>query len=157
MTDRLIILVAFTALLALTVPFWRWTVRRRVAALRQAPLSEAVAALDLPDRPTVLYFTTPTCSQCRFQQTPILNRLGANWGDQVHVRKVDAIEQEALARHYGILTVPSTVVLDSGRQVVGINHGLASADRLSGQLSALLPHDLREPGSAHLPEVWAQP
>ncbi len=138
MIDRLLILLGFAVLLALSVAAWRWYARQRVQAVRQSPLPPDLVALDLPARPVVLYFTTPTCSQCRYQQTPILTRLGAVWGDDVHVRKVDALEQDGLARHYGILTVPSTVVLAGDRQVVAVNHGLAAADRLAAQITPVL-------------------
>ncbi len=138
MIDHLLILLGFAALLALSVPAWRWYVRQRLQAVRQSPLPPGLVALDLPARPVVLYFTTPTCSQCRFQQTPILAGLGAVWGEHVHVRKVDALEQDGLARHYGILTVPSTVVLDDDHQVVAVNHGLAAAERLAAQITPVL-------------------
>lgn len=138
MIERFLILLAFAGLLALTVPAWRWYVQQRVQTVRRSPLLPALVALDLPSKPSVLYFTTPTCSQCRFQQTPILADLGATWGEYVHVRKVDAVEQDGLARHYGILTVPSTVVLDGDHQVVAVNHGLAVAERLAAQVTPVL-------------------
>jgi hypothetical protein len=56
------------------------------------------------------------------QQTPILAQLQNKVDVAVH--KLDAIEQEALAQLYGIMTVPTTVVLDAQLRPVAINHGV---------------------------------
>ena len=54
----------------------------------------------------------------------------------LRVVSVDAARQPAVAKAFGILTVPSTVVLGSTGLVLAINHGFAPSDRLSAQLSA---------------------
>ena len=83
-------------------------------------------------RPAVLYFTTPDCAQCRLQQAPILRQLAAKVDVAVH--KLDAVEQEALARFYGIMTVPTTVVLDPQLRPVAVNHGVAPLPKLLAQV-----------------------
>jgi len=85
-------------------------------------------------KPAVLYFTTAECAQCRLQQTPILAQLQAKVDVAVH--KLDAIEQAALAQVYGIMTVPTTVVLDTQLRPVAINHGVTPLQKLQAQISA---------------------
>jgi hypothetical protein len=50
---------------------------------------------------------------------------------------VDAIQREDLARHFGILTVPTTVLLDGQRRPVAINHGVAPLQKLRAQLAGV--------------------
>ena len=85
-------------------------------------------------KPAVLYFTTDECAQCRLQQAPILAQLQARVDVAVH--KLDAIEQEALAQLYGIMTVPTTVVLDTQLRPVAINHGVTPLQKLQAQIGA---------------------
>ncbi len=138
MSERLLILALLILLSLAAVYLWRWRLQRRIAALSTLPAPDCLRDLDLRPVPAVLYFSTATCSQCRLQQTPTLQRLAAEWGDAVHLCKVDAVAYEELTRHFGILTVPSTVVLDANRRTVAINHGLAGAERLREQLAGVL-------------------
>jgi thioredoxin 1 len=135
MFDRLIILAAFTLLLATAYLLWRARLQQQTQRLAAAdPGGPAeLAGLPLGAAPAVLYFTTPTCAQCRFQQTPALalvqEKLGA-----LQVLKLDAIEHQRLADYYHVMTVPTTVVLDNQRRPVAINHGLATSERLLAQI-----------------------
>ncbi len=115
---------------------WRVWQARRLAALQARP---APSLLDdvAPSGPALLYFSTGDCAQCRFQQAPILQRLVATAPVPVPVVALDAVEREDLARHFGILTVPSTVLLDGAQRPVAINHGLAPLHKLQQQLATL--------------------
>lgn len=134
MSERLLFLALLVLLALAAVALWRWHWQRRTAALGRLPAPDCLRDLDLRPVPAVIYFSTPSCSQCRLQQAPILQRLSAEWGDDVHLCQVDAVAYEELARYFGILTVPSTVVLDAHQRIVAINHGLAGAERLAAQL-----------------------
>ncbi|MCS7039967.1 MAG: thioredoxin family protein [Anaerolineae bacterium] len=136
MLDRLVLVVLLILLAWGGVVLWRRYQRWHLDALNRLPGPDCLADLSLRPVPAILYFTTATCSQCRLRQTPILRQLEAEWGDAVHICTVDAVAYEALARHFGILTVPSTVVLDARRRVVAINHGLAEASRLRQQIGS---------------------
>lgn len=144
MLERLLILVLLGGVALLLGWLWQQRRRRRLAALQDAPIPPALAALHLPPVPTILYFATAHCAQCRLRQTPILRRLQATWGDSVHVRELDAVAVEELVRLYGVFTTPTTVVLDARHRPYAINHGLAAAERLQQQISALTE------GAAHL-------
>lgn len=132
--ERLLILGIAAGVLVFALAVWRALQARRLARLAASDAPEAVAHL-IDDGPALLYFTTETCAQCRFQQTPILRQLEASAA--IPVRTFDAIEHEQLARHYGILTVPTTVLLDRSRRPVAINHGLAPLHKLREQVQLL--------------------
>jgi thioredoxin 1 len=131
-------LLALTGFIAACTAAWLllrlWQQRR----LRTLAFADAPSPLDglLGAGPALLYFTTEDCSQCRFQQTPILTRLSATAA--IPVVTLDAVQRQDLARHYGIMTVPSTVVLDSGRKPIAINHGVAPLHKLHSQVADLV-------------------
>ncbi|HEY3247272.1 MAG TPA: thioredoxin family protein [bacterium] len=85
-------------------------------------------------RALVIAFTTPDCAPCRTAQKPALERLHLTHPHAVDVREVDATVDPALAERFGILSVPSTVVIASNGRVVAINHTLAAAAKLTAQL-----------------------
>mgnify|MGYP001459947707 CR=1 FL=1 len=135
MAERVVILAMVVAAALVVYALWRLWQRRRLATLRTVTAPIHVPAGVAGGKPTVLYFTTAECAQCRLQQTPILTQL-QNKVDVV-VHKLDAIEQEALARVYGIMTVPTTVVLDPQLRPVAINHGVAPLGKLQGQVAGM--------------------
>ena len=132
MAERLIVLLVVILVALAAYGAWRWWQAQRLqtlaTAVRPAPLPAGVDG----SKPAVLYFTTADCAQCRLQQTPILAQL-QNQVDVV-VHKLDAIEMEALAHFYGIMTVPTTVVLDQRLQPVAVNHGVAPLLKLQAQV-----------------------
>lgn len=96
-------------------------------------------ALDLlrlgVDRPLVLAFSTPECVPCRTQQKPALEELLRRYPNRLEVRAVDATIEPDLAERFGIMTVPTTVVVDRRGRIVAINHGVARWEKLATQLS----------------------
>lgn len=135
MFDRLIILATFALLLATAYLLWRMRLQGQAQRLALADLGgpAELASLPLSSAPAVLYFTTSTCAQCRFQQTPALAQVQERLAG-LQVLKLDAIEHQRLADYYHVMTVPTTVVLDSRRRPVAVNHGLATAERLLAQV-----------------------
>ncbi|MDR7554481.1 MAG: thioredoxin family protein [Armatimonadota bacterium] len=108
---------------------WR---RRRV--LRQGA-ADLVAAYGVNGaRALVLSFVTPACASCKTVQRPALQALVGRFPGQVVVAEVDALRERGLVRRFGILTVPSTVVITSDGRVRAVNTGPAAAERLARQL-----------------------
>ncbi len=87
-----------------------------------------------PGVPAVLYFTTPECAVCRTTQRPALERLQSERRDRLQVIEVNAAEQTAIADYWGVLSVPTTFIIDPRGQPRRVNHGLASKDKLRRQL-----------------------
>lgn len=110
-----------------------WLANRLVlarAALRADRLGEIQ-----PGRPTLLYFTTPTCAPCKTVQRPAIQRLSEQLGDRLHVVEIDASANPEMAGQWGVLSVPTTFLLDSSGKPRHVNHGVAPAEKLFKQFN----------------------
>ena len=85
-------------------------------------------------RNTLLYFYTEHCVPCKALQAPALERLSEAYPGRFSLVEVNALENDALARRFHILTVPSTVVLGEDGRVIDANLGYAPAKKLAVQL-----------------------
>ena len=135
--DRLLVVLLAIALVVLAGLIVRWWTHRAAAAVRAqlAPLPHPATRTTAPV--TLLNFSSPHCGTCHRVQKPLVDKISAQFADQVAVIDVDALAQADLARAYRVLTVPSTVIL-TGSQVQDVNYGLASAETLDQQLRAAL-------------------
>jgi len=86
--------------------------------------------------PAILYFTTHDCQPCKTQQRPALRYLTEDLGIGVQVIQLDAIQRPDLADYWGVLSVPTTFIIDSKGKARGVNHGVATAEKLRRQLEA---------------------
>jgi len=137
------IVMRVALLLGLIVLLWLvvWVVRRFVERQRQAVLALPATnegPITEGSNIRILAFSTPDCRQCHTMQTPALERLVTAYGAKVQVEKVDAVQEPALAQQYRVMTVPSTVVLDTYGRVQAVNYGFAPTKRLAEQIDALL-------------------
>jgi thiol-disulfide isomerase/thioredoxin len=134
MIDRLIILFVAAALAVIVYRvFQRAQVRH---AVQLAPLDPLLTARR-PGVPAILYFTSSTCVPCKTQQRPAIQRLLTELGDGVQVIEVDALEQPDAADRWGVLSVPTTFILDRQGQPREINYGVARTEKLKHQLQEL--------------------
>ena len=90
-----------------------------------------------PGRAAILYFTTPDCVICKSFQRPQLRRLEEMLGDQVQVVEVDAGAQPDLAGRWGVLSVPTTFIVDRGGTPRHVNHGAVTAEKLAQQVNSV--------------------
>ena len=128
--ERLLLLVLIGAAATLVWLGFRW----RAARLRRPNARDVLARFGVAGPPLVLAFTTPECVPCRTMQRPALHELQRRYPQRVEVRELDAAAVPDLAPRFGIMTVPSTVVIDPQGGVVAINYGLARWEKLAGQL-----------------------
>jgi thioredoxin-like negative regulator of GroEL len=135
--ERLLILAAVGVLLASLGILARARARARLRSVQSAPPETLWDAIrEGPDgRPLVIAFSTPSCAACHTAQKPALTRLDEQASGTVRIVEVDAAAQPEVARRFGILTVPSTAVLDGKGRVLALNQGFASTERLAGQLT----------------------
>ena len=109
---------------------------------RQLGRVAAAAAIDPilrglePGRPAIVYFTTPTCMPCKTQQAPALDRLQAELND-LQIIRIDATQDCDAADRWGVLSVPTTFVIDGSGQPREVNHGVADTAKLKRQLQAV--------------------
>lgn len=88
-------------------------------------------------KPVLLYFTTPTCMPCKTIQRPAIERLQRELGDGLQVVVIDAAAQPDQASRWGVLSVPTTILLDTAGKPRHINHGIAPVEKLRRQISDL--------------------
>jgi len=101
--------------------------------------------LQLPDNiklentslPTVLYFWTEQCVQCKTSQRPVLNNLKKE-NNNFNLVDVNAIDQKDMTSLFNIRTVPSTIIFSSDRKSRFVNSGFANEAELSTQLNSVL-------------------
>jgi thioredoxin 1 len=125
------LLVAAVIALLGAIVYWLWG-RLRLRRLRKAQRGLEDTNLGTP---VILYFTTPTCVPCKTQQRPALKQLVEDYGVQVQIVQVDATEKPDLADYWGVLSVPTTFIIDSQGEPRAMNPGVASADKLLRQLT----------------------
>lgn len=131
MIERLMLLMTLVVLGAVGYRLLRrWHVNR----IRRVAVNDPLLATLRPGVPAILYFSSPVCMPCQTQQRPALQRLLAELGDRVQVIEVNALEQREIANRWGVLSVPTTVVLDWQGCLRAINTGVAGPDTLRRQL-----------------------
>jgi thiol-disulfide isomerase/thioredoxin len=94
-------------------------------------------SLGASGKPVLLYFTTETCVPCKTVQKPAIAQIKEKLGEMLNVVEIDATEQPDMAKRWGVLSVPTTFVIDSRGQARYVNHGVARADKLLKQFNAL--------------------
>jgi thioredoxin-like negative regulator of GroEL len=88
-------------------------------------------------KPAILYFTDPGCAPCHTIQDPALEQISAQYGEQLQIIKVQALERPDLANSWGVLSLPTTFIIDVKGHPRGVNHGATRASRLIDQLDAI--------------------
>ena len=90
-----------------------------------------------PDRPTVLYFRSDSCSPC-MTQSHYLEELERKFLDRFAMQKIDTEQEPEKAAKYGVFTLPTTLVIDRAGEVKYINYGLTNTFRLARQLESVV-------------------
>jgi thiol-disulfide isomerase/thioredoxin len=102
-----------------------------------ARVSGRARGLSPGGQPAIVYFTTPGCAPCRTIQRPALDDLKARLGERLEIVEIDAAARPDLARDWGVLSVPTTFVIDSTGRSRYVNHGVADAEKLLGQVERI--------------------
>jgi thiol-disulfide isomerase/thioredoxin len=91
----------------------------------------------LPNKPMIVYFTTPDCVPCKTIQRPALSTLLSLTGDGVQVFEIDATQRPDLAKQWGVMSVPTTFLLDARGEARYVNNGVTRVEKLMEQLQSL--------------------
>lgn len=91
----------------------------------------------LPNKPVLVYFTTPDCAPCKTVQRPAIDRVSNLLGEKLEVIEIDAYEQPDLAKTWGVMSVPTTFLLDAHGEARYVNNGVARVEKLLEQIQAL--------------------
>lgn len=130
---------ALLALVLAAVGFvlYRLYTRRQMGKAVVVIQSDPALANGKPGVPTIVYFSTPTCAPCRLQQTPILDQLRREMGDErLRLICVDASEDPDVADQWGVFSVPTLFVLDAEGQPRSVFNGMVGLEKLKQELQA---------------------
>jgi thioredoxin 1 len=89
---------------------------------------------DNPNKNIIVYFSTPDCVACKTAQGPALQQLKNYLHNDLVVVEINTYENPELASQWGILTVPTTVLLDKKGEPKNINYGTTSFQKLLAQI-----------------------
>ena len=97
----------------------------------------AIQRLEItPGIPTIVYFWSPRCHTCRNAQKPILERIGKEYGEKyLQLISYNVDESSDMAKAWGVMTIPTTFIIDQSGEVLFVNSGLATDGVLHRQLS----------------------
>jgi thiol-disulfide isomerase/thioredoxin len=84
---------------------------------------------------TVVYFWSPRCHLCRNAQKPILQRIAEEYGEKyLRLISYNVDESSDIAKAWGVMSIPTTFVIDQSGEVLFVNIGLATDGVLHRQL-----------------------
>lgn len=133
MLNRLIILISFCITIYIIYRIViRWQISRAGKLKDQDPLLSGVNLAI----PTIVYFTTPMCHICRTTQVPAIERLQKLMG-MVNIVKVDATVDQDSSKRWGVMSVPTTFILDKAGNPLKVNNGFVDENKLSNQLKTV--------------------
>jgi len=117
----------------------RWQVSRVTRASRgQNGAANGLLGEWRPGVPGIVYFWSPDCAPCLTVQKPALAALQEELGDDgLQVLAVNVYERPELAQAWGVLSLPTTFVVDGQGEPHGVNNGVAREDKLRRQLADL--------------------
>ena len=84
-------------------------------------------------KPVLIDFWAGWCMPCRMQG-PILTQVAEEAGDRAIVGKVNVDEETELAREFGIMSIPTLVVIENGK-ITAQSNGVTPKDRLLKMLN----------------------
>ena len=93
----------------------------------EAAVGQGVALVD---------FWADWCGPCRML-APVIEELGERYEGRAVVAKVDVDAEPELARRFGVMSIPTVVILENGREVerkVGVMPGAVYAAALDARL-----------------------
>lgn len=120
--------------------FGYWLINQRL--LVRAKSNIFTLFNQLPNKPVIVYFTTPDCAPCKTIQRPALSRVIQLLGDSLEVVEIDATQRPDLASKWGVMSVPTTFLLDARGEARYVNNGVTRAEKLMEQIETLSDYSI---------------
>lgn len=117
-----------------------WWINQRLLVRARNNLSGLFPAL--PNKPVIVYFTTPDCAPCKTVQRPAIQKVANVLGESVEIVEIDATERPDLAKSWGVMSVPTTFLLDASGEARYVNNGVARVEKLMEQLQSLSDYEI---------------
>jgi thioredoxin-like negative regulator of GroEL len=140
MSGDILIRLAFAAGITLAGLFAYWWINQRLLVRAQGNLSALFPTL--PKKPVIVYFTTPDCAPCKTVQRPAIQKVTSLLGENIQVVEIDATEHPDLAKIWGVMSVPTTFLLDAHGEARFVNNGVTRAEKLMEQLQSLSDYEI---------------
>ncbi|HSJ86735.1 MAG TPA: thioredoxin family protein [Anaerolineales bacterium] len=135
MSSEILLRSALAIAIIVVGVFGYWLINQRL--LVRAKSNIFTLFNQLPNKPVIVYFTTPDCAPCKTVQRPALNRVTQLLGDSLEVVEIDATQRPDLAKQWGVMSVPTTFLLDARGVARYINNGVTRAEKLMEQIQTL--------------------
>jgi thiol-disulfide isomerase/thioredoxin len=120
--------------------FGYWLINQRLLVRAKSNIFTLFS--QLPNKPVIVYFTTPDCAPCKTVQRPALNRVSQLLGDSLQVVEIDATQRPDLAKQWGVMSVPTTFLLDARGEARYVNNGVTRAEKLMEQIETLSDYSI---------------
>jgi len=117
-----------------------WLINQRLLVRAQNNISTLFDIM--PNKPVIVYFTTPDCAPCKTVQRPAIQKVTTLLGESVQVVEIDASERPDLAKTWGVMSVPTTFLLDARGEARFVNNGVTRAEKLMEQLQSLSDYEI---------------
>lgn len=112
-----------------------WWINQRLLARAQ---NNVFTLFDtLPNKPVIVYFTTPDCAPCKTVQRPAIQKVSNLLGESIEIVEVDATVRPDLAKTWGVMSVPTTFLLDASGEARYVNNGVTRVEKLMEQIQSL--------------------
>lgn len=85
------------------------------------------------DKPVLVDFWAAWCGPCR-SQAPILSEFADEFSGSIEVGKLNVDENEAIAREYGVMSIPTMIMFKNGKEFKRVS-GLHSLDELKEEFA----------------------
>jgi thiol-disulfide isomerase/thioredoxin len=140
MSNEILIRLGLAIGIILMGIFAYWMINQRLLVRAQGNLFGLLPIL--PNKPVIVYFTTPDCAPCKTVQRPAIQKVTTLLGENVQVVEIDATERPDLAKTWGVMSVPTTFLLDAHGEARFVNNGVTRAEKLIEQIQSLSDYEI---------------
>lgn len=88
--------------------------------------------------PAIILFSSPTCVPCKMVQKPAIEKVKEKLGDKLQFLEIDATKDPKLAQEWGVVSVPTTYVIESDGRSKFVHFGIVTEKILIQQIQEIL-------------------